>query len=147
MNILAAEAEGGNYRLCAPLVLYAVSSGKIDHLLRSLGSSSVADEMRRRLREFSEGPLDQMLASEAIPRDYKKVWEAFRVEKNAPDREKALKEAIVKGSEKALNDFQHQIFVFLQNDVNKLIERNAFNILNDVMSLGDPTNRSDDTNH
>ena len=59
----------------------------------------------------------------------------------------ALRDAIIKGSEKALNDYQHQIFVFLQNDVNKLIERNAFTILNDVFSLGNASNSNDDTNH
>lgn len=150
MNMLAAEAEGGNYRLCAPLVLYAVSSGKIDHLLRSLGSSSVADEMRRRLREFSEGPLDQMLASEAIPRDYKKVWDAFHVEKNAPDREKALKEAIRK---KVLQQIRagkctnYRIYTDLKlnpgnincwlkyGDSSKVSYRNAERIMNYVMHL------------
>ena len=60
---------------------------------------------------------------------------------------KALREAIIKGSEMALNEYQHQIYVFLQNDVNKLIERNAFTILDDVMSLGLPSNRNDDTSH
>ena len=94
LNTLAAEAEAGNYRLCAPLVLYAVSTEKADHLQRSLGSSSTADEMKRMLQELSGEPLEQLLASREVPREYKKVWEAFRVAKNAPEREKALKEAI-----------------------------------------------------
>lgn len=38
----------------------------------------------------------------------------------------ALKDAIIKASEKALNEFQHQIFVFVKNDVGDMLEREAY---------------------
>ena len=150
LNTLAAEAEAGNYRLCAPLVLYAVSTEKADHLHRSLGSSSTADEMKRMLQELSGEPLEQLLASREVPREYIKVWEAFRVAKNAPEREKALKEAIRK---KVLQQIQtgkytnYRIYTDLKlnpgnincwlkyGDSSKVSYRNAERIMNYVMHL------------
>ena len=48
----------------------------------------------------------------------------------------ALREAINKASTQVLNEYQHEIYVFLQNDVTKVIESNAYAILSQVMSLG-----------
>lgn len=55
-----------------------------------------------------------------------------------------MRKAIEEASTKALEQFAQQIYVFLDNDVNKLIERNAYNILNDVFSLGTPNQKSTD---
>ena len=48
----------------------------------------------------------------------------------------ALREAINKASAQVLNEYQHEIFVFLENDVNQMIEASAYEILSQVMSLG-----------
>lgn len=96
LKTLAREAENGNHRLAAPLVLYALATDKGASLLRSLGASAAADEMRRDMQAFSETDVEQLLSSGKAPREYMKVWQAFMVAKNAPERDKALKEAIRK---------------------------------------------------
>ena len=47
-----------------------------------------------------------------------------------------MRKAIEQATTQALKEFSQQIYVFLNNDVNDLIERNAYSILNDVFSLG-----------
>ena len=47
-----------------------------------------------------------------------------------------MRKAIEQATTQALKEFSQQIYVFLNNDVNDLIERNAYSILNNVFSLG-----------
>lgn len=49
---------------------------------------------------------------------------------------KALREAINYATEKALKDYEHSLFVFLQNEVNPLIERSAYSLLTSILTLG-----------
>ena len=96
LKTLAREAETDNYRLVAPLVLYALATEKSASLLRSLGDSAAADELRRVIQAFNEAGAERLLSSGKAPGEYMKVWDAFMVAKNAPERDKALKEAIRK---------------------------------------------------
>ena len=148
LRTLAREAEDGNYRLAAPLVLYALATEKEAFLLRSLGSSAAADEMRRDMQAFSEADVEFLLSSGNAPQDYLKVWEAYLVAKNAPERDKELKEAIRK---KVLQRLQTgnctycrictdlklnpgNVNSWLKNgDSSKVSYRNAERILNYVM--------------
>lgn len=148
LKTLAREAEEGNCRLAAPLVLYALATEKEAFFLRSLGSSATADEIRRDMQAFSEVDVEHLLSSGKAPQDYLKVWEAYLVAKNATKRDKALKEAIRK---KVLQRMQTgnctsyrictdlklnpgNVNCWLKNgDSSKVSYRNAERILNYVM--------------
>ena len=148
LKTLAHEAEEGNCRLAAPLVLYALATEKEAFFLRSLNSSATANEMRRDMQAFSETDVEHLLSSGKAPRDYLKVWEAYLVAKNAPERDKELKEAIRK---KVLQRLQTgnctccrictdlklnpgNVNCWLKNgDSSKVSYRNAERILNYVM--------------
>ena len=94
MKRLAKDAESGEYRLQAPLVLYAVVSGKKLLLSDSLSKSDGAVEMRQMLAHFSSVSVEQTLQLRNAPEEYLKVWAAYQVAKNAPDRDNALKAVI-----------------------------------------------------
>ena len=150
LRTLAREAEEGIYRLAAPLVLYALATEKEASLQRALGSSATADEMRRDMQAFFGTNVEQRLLSGKAPQDYTKVWEAFLVAKNAPERDKALKDAIRK---KVLQKMQvgsctnYRIYTDLKlnpgnvnswlknGDSSKVSCRNAERILNYVMQF------------
>ena len=150
LKALAQEVEAGNYRLAAPLVLYAVDSEKSASLLRALGASATADELRRDLQAFSEAGVEQMLSSGKVPSDYMKVWQAFVVAKNAPERDAALKEAIRKKVLQVLQNSSctnYRIYTDLKlnpgnvnswlknGDSSKVSYKSAERILNYVMNL------------
>ena len=150
LKILAREAEEGNYRLVAPLVLYALATAKEASLHRTLGSSSTADEMHRDMQALFEAGFEQMLSSGKAPREYMKVWEAFLVAKNAPERDKALKEAIRKKVLLMMQDGKctnYRIYTDLKlnpgnvnswlknGDSSKVSYKNAERIMNYVMRL------------
>lgn len=96
LKSLANKATAGNYRLGAPLVLYAVVAGKEEALLRSLGTSDAADDLRGMMRDMSGKPVEETLASGNAPAECLKVWSAFQVAKAAPERDRELKDAIRK---------------------------------------------------
>ena len=73
LRTLAREAEDGNYRLAAPLVLYALTTEKQASFQRTLGASATADEMRRDMQAFFGTNVEQRLLSGKAPRDYTKV--------------------------------------------------------------------------
>ena len=93
MNLLVRETET-NYRLRAPLVLYAVASEKASHLSRLLPISDNTGEMRRMLAKLSADNMEQLLQTEQVPEEYRKVWTAFNVVKGAPGRDRMLKDAM-----------------------------------------------------
>ena len=148
LKTLAREAEEGNYRLTAPLVLYALVTQKEASLYRALGSSATADEIRRDMQAFFGTNVEQRLLSGKVPRDYTKVWEAFLVAKNAPERDQELKDAIRKKVlqlMQACNCTNYRIYTDLKlnpgnvnswlknGDSSKVSCRNAERILNYVM--------------
>lgn len=148
LKTLAREAEEGNFRLTAPLVLYALVTQKEASLYRALGSSATADEIRRDMQAFFGTNVEQRLLSGKAPRDYTKVWEAFLVAKNAPERDQELKDAIRKKVlqlMQARNCTNYRIYTDLKlnpGNVNSWLKngesskvscRNAERILNYVM--------------
>ena len=145
---LADEATAGNYRLGAPLVVYAVVAEKEEALLRSLGTSDAADDLRGMLRDMSGKPVEETLASGNAPADCIKVWSAFQVAKSAPDRERELKDAIRKKVLQMMKTggySKYRIYTDLKlnpgnvnswlknGDSNKVSYQNAERIMNYVM--------------
>ena len=54
----------------------------------------------------------------------------------------SLREAINKATETVLEDFEHKLFVYLQNDVTSFIENATYSIMTDFISLGSSRNSS-----
>ena len=91
---LSAEASAGNYRLQAPLLLYAVSSGKTALLEKSLHRCKHAEVLLSDLILLSDGDLEKTMLSGAVPDVYLKVWNSYLVAQNAASRDHALKDAM-----------------------------------------------------
>ena len=94
IQALVSEVETGNHRLCAPLVLYAVSADKKAAMLRSLGQSPASGEMREMLNTFKGEGAEQRLDAEDLSSEYRKVFEAYKIAKQAPERDMELKKAM-----------------------------------------------------
>lgn len=102
---LAAEV-GENHRLRAPLVLYAIATGK-DALLQScLQGVAEGDKLRNMLAAMRDCNLDQLLKDGQAPEEYLKVWNSFRVSNTATAREEELKAAMRKKVLQLLNEKQ-----------------------------------------
>lgn len=93
---LAAEAVHENYRLQAPLVLYAVVHEKRDLLNDFLQEKNSMKEMLGTLSLLSADSVEQQLRSGNLPEAYQKVWNSFLVARDAPKRDEALKAAMRK---------------------------------------------------
>lgn len=96
IRLLAADAEKGGYRLRAPLVLYAAVCGKKALLSGVLRETDDTLTMRRMLERLTAENAEELLRDRKLPEEYQKVWNAYLVARNAPDRDKALKESIRK---------------------------------------------------
>ena len=96
INRLADEALSGNYRLRAPLVLYAVKAEKTELLLGFLEKHEDTLEMQRMLSVFSETAPEELFACSSVPNEYLKVWNSFLVAQKAPARDQELKAAMRK---------------------------------------------------
>ena len=88
---LAAEAVHDNYRLQAPLVLYAVVHGKRELLTNLLQGDDSAKEMLDMLSTLAADSVEQQLRSGNLPEAYQKAWNSFLVARDAPKRDEALK--------------------------------------------------------
>ena len=93
MEILAKEAANGNYRLQAPLVLYALTSGKENLLLSQLRKENAYDIIKM-LNALSDKELEQELEKGAVPDEYQKAWNSYQVARDEPRRENDLKNAM-----------------------------------------------------
>ena len=93
---LAAEAVHDNYRLRAPLVLYASVHGKTDLLSDLLKEHDTAKDMLDVLSLLSADTAEQQLQSGSLPEAYQKVWNSFLAARDAPKRDEALKAAMRK---------------------------------------------------
>lgn len=91
---LAAEAVHDNYRLQAPLVLYAVVHRKRVRLTNLLQGNDSAKEMLDMLSMLAADSVEQKLHSGSFPEAYQKVWNSFLVARDAPKRDEALKAAV-----------------------------------------------------
>ena len=91
---LAGEATTTNIRLQAPLVLYAVTSGKSYILKRHLQGKVNGRSMLRMLEQFSPENVETKLIHADAPREYLKVWDSYLVARDAPKRDAEAKAAM-----------------------------------------------------
>ena len=97
---LAAEAASDNPRLCEPLFLYAMYSGKLTVLLQATKDA----ELRSVYKDMAQYTAEQMTTllengSPALPNEYHKVWRSYLSQKNrgqADDHTKELMRQKVK---------------------------------------------------
>jgi len=92
---LTREATGGNPRLKAPLLLYALYTGKQDILLRAAKETPLFESFSTVLGQYNEETITQLLGSRSplLPEEYHKVWKSYLSLKNkgaADDHTKEL---------------------------------------------------------
>ena len=88
---LTEEAAGENRRLQAPLLLYAVKTGKEKCLIRYLQASVGGREMLDALSMLEGKDLETCLREKTLPEEYTRIWDSYQVRHNAPKRDEALK--------------------------------------------------------
>ena len=96
MRKLSAEALKDNFRLRAPLVLYAVAAGKKALLMNCLQNKDEGFEMRQMLERLDAENLETQLKEKLCPEEYLKVWNSYLVSRNAPQRDEVLKSVMRK---------------------------------------------------
>lgn len=94
LSVLAGEAARDNFRLRAPLLLYAVKAGKGDLLRSKLLKQEGANGLLIILSALEEADVDALLESGSLPKDYLKVWNSFKVRRDMPANEERLKKAM-----------------------------------------------------
>ena len=96
IKLLAADAATGGYRLRAPLVLYAVVSGKSARLAEALEGIDGSPTLLEMLGCLTTENVEELLRNDELPEEYQKVWNAYQVALKTPERDEALKDAIRK---------------------------------------------------
>ena len=91
---LSDEAVAGNYRLRAPLILYAVTHGKAALLRSCLLKSGCSEELLADLDRFAASEPEDLLEKGLLPEEYLKVWNSFLVRRDRPRNEDHLKAAM-----------------------------------------------------
>ena len=94
LNTLTSEALNGNYRLRAPLLLYAVKHGKAALLRSSLQKVGYQGELLTMLGTLEGLNLEESLAAGSLPDEYQKVWTSFNVRHDKPKNDEDLKAAM-----------------------------------------------------
>ena len=94
LTTLAREATAENFRLRAPLLLYAVTQGKTANLRSALLENGCHDSLLNMLSVLECTNVEQALESGALPEDYLKVWTSFKVRRDRPEHEDDLKAAM-----------------------------------------------------
>lgn len=81
---LVREAVADNPRLKAPLLLYALYSGKQDILLRAAKETSLLESFSDILGHYDEEAMTLLLESRSplLPEEYHKVWKSYQSLKN-----------------------------------------------------------------
>lgn len=81
---LVSEAEAGNYRLIAPLTLYAAFSGKKMLFLRATENKRLFSDSVKLVRSFSNEELLHFMETQSEEMDemFHKVWRTFQSERN-----------------------------------------------------------------
>ena len=96
IKLLAADAASGGYRLRAPLVLYAVVSGKSARLAEAFEGIDGSPTLLEMLGCLTTENVEELLRNDELPEEYQKVWNAYQVALKTPERDNALKDAIRK---------------------------------------------------
>jgi hypothetical protein len=94
VSALAKEATKDNFRLRAPLVLYAVVHGKSGLLRRELISNVCKEALLQTLDILDQSNVEMMLEQGNLPEEYVKVWNSFKVRRDRPQNDEALKAAM-----------------------------------------------------
>ena len=115
---LAAEAASDNPRLCEPLFLYAMYSGKLTVLLQATKDASlysVYNEMAQYTAEQMTTLLEN--GSSTLPNAYHKVWRSYLSQKNrgqADDHTKELMRQKVKRLQERYGVSNYRIYTDLR---------------------------------
>ena len=96
LSVVAQEAVESNYRLRAPLVLYAVMHGKSSLLKRKIVEFSGPDDLLQMLDSLHEDNVEDLLKQGKLPDEYQKIWNSFMVRRDRLTNDNALKEAMRK---------------------------------------------------
>ena len=91
---LAEEATHNNFRLRAPLLLYAVKWEKTDLLRSHFMKADGAEELLHMLSSLEKIELEDALENGKLPEEYLKVWNSFKVRRDKPKNEEELKESM-----------------------------------------------------
>lgn len=96
MYQLAREVSGGNHRLREPLCLFALTTGKMNTLLKASKDTVMYPEYAAMSERFSDGTVVVALSEEAdsLPREYTKIWRSYKSELAIRDREVRMKELV-----------------------------------------------------
>jgi len=94
VSTLAKEVSLNNYRLRAPLALYAVVHGKSELLRRNLISNGCSDDLLKTLEILDQSNVEMLLEKGKLPEEYLKVWNSFKVRQDRPKNDEALKSAM-----------------------------------------------------
>ena len=94
LRTLAAEAASTNFRLRAPLLLYAVVHEKAALLQKQLIEINCADELLQTLELLAASNVKELLEQGKLPEAHLKVWNSFQVRRNRPQNDDALKAAM-----------------------------------------------------
>ena len=94
LNTLTSEALNGNYRLRAPLLLYAVMNEKSNLLKSHLNSAGYQGELLALLDSLDRPDIEERLEEGAFPTEYQKVWNSFKVRHDRSKSEDDLKAAM-----------------------------------------------------
>lgn len=94
LRTLAGEAASTNFRLRAPLLLYAVVHGKTALLRKHLMENDCADELLQMLELLDASDVVDLLEQGKLPEAYLKIWNSFLVRQNRPQNDDALKAAM-----------------------------------------------------
>ena len=97
---LAAEAASDNPRLCEPLFLYAMYSGKLTVLLQATKDAALYSAYNE-MAQYTVAQMTTLLenGSSTLPNEYHKVWRSYLSQKNrgqADDHTKELMRQKVK---------------------------------------------------
>ena len=94
LTVLAKEAVSVNYRLRAPLLLYAVMHRKTATLRTQLTANACPEEVLDMLSTLEVSPVEAMLDAGSLPEEYCKVWNSFKAKHDKPKHDEELKAAM-----------------------------------------------------
>ncbi len=96
MRRLAAAAQDDRPRLAAPLLLYALSTGKADRLMSLVWSDEIRDSYASARRLLEGCDIEQMAltntAPQNLPREYRKFLDLYRTYRNLPEQTRQAKQ-------------------------------------------------------
>ena len=96
LSVLSREAVNDNARLQAPLLLYAVTHGKTALLRGCLHCMDNSAHLLELLTLLESANVEELLVQGNLPMEYQKVWHSYKVRRDRPQNDAALKAAMRK---------------------------------------------------